>query len=72
MCIFGTCIFDSVRDDENLRLDSVDDHTAALGSEGVEGQLEVTGPASHQLSLVFWAQQSNRIIHKINYDFFSF
>ena len=68
--VSSTCIFDSVRDDENLRLDGVDDHAAALGSEGVKVQLEVAGPSSHQLSLVFWPQQSNRTIHKINYDFF--
>ena len=53
-----TCVFDSVRVDEYLRLHRVHDHAAPLGPEGIEIQLEVTGPFCHQLSLVFWTELS--------------
>ena len=65
-----TCILDSVRDDEDLRLHGVDDHAAPLGTEGVEVQEEVAGPISHQLSLVLWEDRepSNWTFHKNNPD----
>ena len=46
-----TCILDGVWLDEYLLLDSVDDHGAPLGAEGVETEDKVTGPLSHQLAL---------------------
>ena len=46
-----TCILDGVGLDEYLWLDSVDDHGAPLGAEGVETEDKVTGPLSHQLAL---------------------
>lgn len=57
----STCILDSVGDDEDLRLHAVDDHAAALGPEGVEVQEEVTGPLSHQLSLVLWERRTLKV-----------
>ena len=46
-----TCILDGVWLDEYLLLDSVDDHGAPLGAEGVETENKVTGPLSYQLAL---------------------
>ena len=58
-----TCVLDSVRDDEDLRLHGVDDHAAPLGTEGVEVQEEVAGPLSHQLSLVLWRTENIQTGH---------